>query len=411
MMPFRKEQIEYTINGLNATNEPLIALDQTGYYSAGLGDNQGVYYFVSLIAKYFNLSGDAATNIFLFSLLFLATSIAICSFFLLFKNWIFRITAIIGCFLAAKIAYLCSDIYITYFFVVFALIPLFILIKNRYPQSKWIWISTLAFSGILIGYSNFIREHSGTIVFIFILLWIALDKILNKKQKALYICFLFVFTLIPYTHQKSLTMKRDLFLTQHSKTKTFLLNQNQPNPFEESIPTNTKNTNTFKAPSTPIFCKWHLFYIGLGYKKNKYGIQYSDHFGLMKARSHNPEIQYLSKKYDQILKKEYFSILKSDPWFVLHLYFRKFLSIALLIFRHVYLGILFFFFARPSWREFLPFCIAGLFGSIPGIVVIPHVKYALGALALAFSFGIYMTGLGIEKYRKASRMLAKPQNA
>ena len=393
LMPFRQEQIECTINGLNTTNVPLVALDQTGYHSAGLGDNQGIYYFVSHIAKYLNLTGNTATDIFLFFLLALGTSIAICSFFFLFKSWIFRIVAFIGCFLSAKIAYICSDVYITYFFAVSSVIPLFILIKNRHLQSNLVWIGTLAFSGIVIGYSNFIREHAGTTVFTFIFLWIALDKLLNNKQKVIYICLLCTSILIPYAHQKNLTMNRNIFLEQHSKIRSFQ---------------ETKN-NIFVTPSIPSLCKWHIAFIGLGYKENKYGIKYADSFGLLKAKSINPEVLYLSKEYDQILKHEYFSLLKSDPWFVFKVYFRKFLSIGWLICRHVLLGIIFYFFVKLSWREALPFCLAILFGFIPGVFAVPNEKYALGALSLSFLFGLYIIGLGIEKYRESSRIIAKPQ--
>lgn len=386
IMQSRQTEIEKTFDGLNATNVPLVSQDQYGFHVAGNADNDGIYYFVSHIAKYFGLQVNTAIDIFLCFLLVLGVSIAICCFFFLFKSWLSRLISSSAClFLTFSCAYFFSgvyDVYIAYFFAVSAIVPLFVLIKNRPSKSKCLWIGALAFSGIVIGYSNFIREYAGTTAFIFLILWIVLDQVLKKKEKAVYICLLCVFSLIPYAHEKTLLKQRDLFFKQHQELVAY---QNL------------------------TFPTWHLFYIGLGYLENDYGIRRMDECAIEKVKSINPDVIYLSKEYNQILKHEYFSLLKSDPWFIFKTYLMKLLVSCWIVLKYANIGLLFYFSVRPSWREVLPFCIAALFGILPGIVTAPFEKYLLGMISLAVLFGVYMIGRGIEKYRKTSRVIAEHQ--
>jgi hypothetical protein len=382
IMPTRQTEIEKTFDGLNATNVPLVAMDRSGFHPAGNADSEGMFYFVSHIAKFFHFSTNTALDIFLFFLLALGASIAIGCFFFLFKSWISRFISSVGCLLLTKLAYNLSDVYIAYFFAVSTTVPLFILMKNRHHNAKWLWIGSLAFSGIVIGYSNFIRDYAGTAVLIFLVLWIACDQVLNKKEKTIYMCLLCVFSLIPYAHEKTLLKQRDIFFKQHQELVAY---------------------------QHLTFPTWHLFYIGLGYLENDYGILRKDESAMEKVKSINPKVTYLSKECNRSVKNEYFSIMKSDPWFVLKSYIVKLLVSCWLALKYANIGLLFYFYVRPSWREVLPFCVAALFGILPGIVTAPFDKYLLGMISLATLFGVYMIGMGIEKYRKTSRIIAQHQ--
>jgi len=383
IMPSRQKEIEKAIDGLNATHVPLISMDSSGYHAAGHSDNDGIYYFVSHIAKYFNLSATTATDVFLLFLLALGASIAICCFFFLFKSWLSRIVSSSAwLFLTVCCACFWSDVYIASFLAISAIVPLFVLIKNRPPKSRWVWIGALAFSGIVIGYSNFIRQYAGTTALLFLVLWITLDQALKKKERALYLCLLFVFSCIPHAQEKSLSNQRDVFLGQHQASSDF-----------KAIP----------------FPTWHLFYIGLGFLENDYGIERTDSSGFLKAQSINPEVQYLSAEYNEILKHEYFALLKSDPWFVIKTYLMKSLIICWMLLKYTNLGLVFCFYVRPSWREVWPFFAAASFGALSGIAAEPSVTYILGSISLGTFFGVYMMGSGIEKYLKVSRAIAQHQ--
>jgi hypothetical protein len=65
---------------------------------------------------------------------------------------------------------------------------------------------------------------------------------------------------------------------------------------------------------------WHPTYLGLGYLPNKWGIRWEDAVGLAAARKVDPHVVYLSPHYEQILRHLYFTAVKSDPGWALHLY-------------------------------------------------------------------------------------------
>ncbi|NGX50430.1 MAG: hypothetical protein K1060chlam2_00276 [Chlamydiae bacterium] len=377
MMSTRHEEIANTIEGFNASNVPIVALDQYGYHASGMADNFGLYYFVPQLAKYFNLSVDMATTLFLISLLALGTSIAICCFFFIFNNWISRIAASFGLLLLAQISYNCSDVYIAYFFGVSTTVPLFLLLKHRLPKSKYLFLGILAFSGIMIGYSNIIRKYSGTTALIFLVLWMMFNLNLKKKTLVLYIGLLFVFSLIPFFHGKNLEKNRNAFLEQNQPSGHY-----QPRPF----PT------------------WHLFYIGLGYFENDYGLYHKDECAAEKVKSINPEVAYLSEEYNQILRGEYFLLLKSAPWFILKTYLMKLLILCWKFLKYTNLGLIGYFYVRPSWRELLPFLAAASFAALPGIVAEPQKLYVLGMVSLSAIFGVYMIGLSLEKIPRVSEL-------
>ncbi|NGX50426.1 MAG: hypothetical protein K1060chlam2_00272 [Chlamydiae bacterium] len=376
IMPSRHEEIAKTIEGLNASNIPIVALDHYGYHAAGSGDNFGLYYFVSQIAKYFNLSADGATSLFFISLLALCAAIALFCCFFLFKSWLSRLISSTGLLLAVYCASFFQDVYIASFFAISVTVPLFVLIKKRPPKSQWIWVGLLAFSGIVVGYSNFVRQYAGTTALIFMVLWILFDLTLKKRTRALYIVLLFLFSSIPFFHGKNLVENRNAFFEQNRPSGHY-----QPAPF----PT------------------WHLFYIGLGYLENDYGLYREDGCAKERVKSIAPEVIYLSAEYNQILRGEYLLLLKTIPWFVLKTYLVKFLILCWIVLKYANLGLICCFYVRPSWRELFPFFAAASFATLPGIVAEPLEYYVLGMVSLSAIFGVTMIGRAIEKYRERSR--------
>lgn len=356
-MESRHFQLEYTLEGLKATDVPLVNLHNNSYSMAAYADDPGIYYFIPWIAKSFGISLDLAIDLFFGLLLFIPAVISITCFVLFFKHWSSRFVSVAGILLLTLMILKYSDVYITPFFVIGSTIPLFLLMKKL----NW----TLAFSGLLIGYGNLIRFHAGTGVLLFLVSWILLNKDLLKVSKAYCLSILILFSLLPYAHFKFLENKRDQFLN--------------------------KNIESVSHP------KWHSIYIGLGYLENKYGIQYDDSCAAAKAFSIKPKVVPCSDEYEQILKNECFLLAKTDPIFIIKTVFAKILALLFKALKFANFGLLFCFYIKPSFRETAPFLIAALYYSLPGILTMPHSPYVSGLISLSAFFGIYMICLGLER--------------
>jgi hypothetical protein len=61
---------------------------------------------------------------------------------------------------------------------------------------------------------------------------------------------------------------------------------------------------------------WHTVYIGLGVIPNRYGIYYSDSVAAAYVHKIDPTAQYLSPRYEAILRKRVIKIAETDPGFV-----------------------------------------------------------------------------------------------
>jgi hypothetical protein len=65
---------------------------------------------------------------------------------------------------------------------------------------------------------------------------------------------------------------------------------------------------------------WHPTYLGLGYLPNRWGIRWSDRVGEETVHRIDPHAAYLSPRYEQILRRQYLSIVRHHPFWVARLY-------------------------------------------------------------------------------------------
>lgn len=366
IMEGRYDQLQNTLEGWKRTDVPLVSWNPPHYEIAGFTDDLGIYYFVPGIAKTFGISIDSAINLFFGSLLGLGVLISFLCFWLFFRDGPSRLISFIGHSLLAVAAFRYSDVYLAPYFAVTAIIPFFLLLRSI-PRSWWI---RLALSGLVIGYCNLIRSHAGTGVLLFLLTWIGVHRDLSKRAKGTSLLTLLAFVAIPYLHFHALEAKRDQFLSQKGV-----------------------------APASISHPKWHSIYIGLGYLKNPYGIQYSDCFASEKVRSMDPKVPYCSPEYEKILKQACFSLLKTDPLFILKNLAAKILSLCFKVLLFMNLGLVFWFYVKPPLRAMAPFLVSALFYALPGVLVMPWNIYLSGFISLLTLFGIYLIGLGMEKLR------------
>jgi hypothetical protein len=73
---------------------------------------------------------------------------------------------------------------------------------------------------------------------------------------------------------------------------------------------------------------WHTMYIGLGYLPNDYGIRYRDGVAQARVQRDAPGTRYLSARYDTVIRRAYFSVVRHHPFEVIKQYAAKILVTA-----------------------------------------------------------------------------------
>ena len=61
---------------------------------------------------------------------------------------------------------------------------------------------------------------------------------------------------------------------------------------------------------------WHTVYIGVGYLPNSYGLKYFDTTAIERVRRTDPNVRYLSPRYETILREAYFDLVRDHPVWV-----------------------------------------------------------------------------------------------
>ncbi len=364
IMECRHLELENTLKGLYLSDVPIVSYSGSNYWPAGFADDLGNYYLIPSIAKGLGISIDQAIDLFFGSLLAVGAMVAFFCFYSAFTHWASRVVSFIAISLLTIASFRYSDVYITFFFASATLIPLFALKKPRGALY-------FAIAGVLIGYCNFIRSHSGTGVLLFLFLWLILNPNLQWNKKAFYFSVLVLSCLLPYLHFHHLEQQRDRYLSKIS-------------PAYESL-----------RVTHP---KWHSIYLGLGYFPNRHGIEWSDRCAWEKALSINPNVKNCSPEYEKILRNLVFQIAKEDPIFILKTLLHKFLKIICRFLIFFNFGIAFYFYVKPQLHQVLPFFISAGFYSLSGILVMPINVYLAGMSSVATLFGLYMICVGIEKY-------------
>jgi hypothetical protein len=132
---------------------------------------------------------------------------------------------------------------------------------------------------------------------------------------------------------------------------------------------------------------WHNAYIGLGYLPNRYGIEWNDSISTVFVERKDPDAGYLTERYEQILRDEWFRIARQDPGLVVRNVLAKlglafdaardrFGVVLLLAPLALFVGA-----QRRRWRRWLLIVAPGLVLSLPpSLLTMPQLQYQLGWL-------------------------------
>ena len=356
IMPSRLENIDRAIQGYEQTGVSLIYFDKNGLSPAGVNDEIGVYYFIPLAARLFDLNAQQAAFCFYYAIIGFSFVLSFVGACFLFRSWVSRGLALLGLTWLGIISINSGTVYGVPPATVVAVLPWFLYFSNK-TQLTPIFLGVGFLSGVTIGFSHSIR--------------------INGAAGLL----LFIGTGITFLIQHSLKEKLKLV----AAIALGLL-----------VPILCFSTESFQ-PMEQRYLFWHSIYIGFGYLNNPLGIEYDDSAAADKVRSISPDTETFSSEYAEILKEEVFQLIRYHKNFVLHTIFAK---IGVMLFFFLYsanLGLIAAYYYPKKWALESTFLVAILFSTAPGILVMPYRRYILGYMAFSLFYGLVSLNEAVEQ--------------
>ena len=379
--PVRLEMLRGADRGLRETGISLLSWYQGQWIPAGSApptvDDPALYLFSEWTAKLTGFPIDRAIDAFFWAAILLAVGLGAWGFTRLFKTWPARLVGYAGCALMAREAYKIADVQCACVFPILALIPLLLSLPEWKERQGPRWLVGAVLVGLVCGYTNLTRMQAGTGVFLFAGTLLLFLKSMPIRWKALLGMALVLGMVLPTVHFRILEKKRDAFLVQ-----------NVPGYEVREV-------------RHPV---WHPMYIALGYIPNKYVAPYDDSTGFAAVKAVDPDAPLLSPRYEAVMKGLVLKMVTEHPGFALWQLWLKWWVIVGLVLRFGNIGLVLAFWVKPSWRLALPFLPAMALYAIPGLIVSPVRHYVLGVYLTAAVFGVWMTGLAIDRWRARPRL-------
>jgi hypothetical protein len=376
IMPCRIKSYQATLDGFKLTNHHLVAYNDVCnnganiLMPAGYADDIGSYFFVPYLSNLLSLNVELTAKIFFSLYGLIALTIALFGINKLYTNKKSKIYGFIHITLLALLFIYVGDNYSFYGSTCIMLIPLWLILINTKKINLKNLILLSLFTGLIIGFSNIVRSHSGTSVLLSILIFFIFSKKIKKNILKIFSILIICMPIFIINLSFDYLKNKRAELLELDKYKIKLI--------ERGIETNNARA------------MWHNFYYSLGYlySAKEYYPQANDTNSLKKAQSIEPNIVLFSKKYENLLRKEYFSFILNNPmsYFetmaakagVIIFYIIIFTNISLLIFiKHKKINTTFYF-----------FLVGIIFNSLFGIMATPEYSYLLGLFAYCVFFNI-----------------------
>lgn len=268
----------------------------------------------------------------------------------------------------------CGDVYVISSATALALIPLALYFVHKQKDD---WKLPLFFFclGVFAGLSNYVRTHSGTLVLVFVGILIVGYSRAAWGRRLFFISLILAGYLVPVTYFSPIIKERDAF-------------------FRAYEPEGSKLT-------IGAHVIWFNVYIGLGFLDNPYGLAYRDEIATQKYKSVLPDAQGSNTETEKVLKKAVFDFVQAHPGFVAKTLLAKTIYILGYLLIYANLGL------YVRWRRRGPifgewaFLGAMAFGSLNGLLIIPHPSYLLGFGAVATIYSIWIV---IDQRRQLDRI-------
>ena len=348
-------------------------------YAVGAGDDLGIYVYLPLLSRLFGLSDPVQMLRYCYAALFgLTAALYPVIFFRLTRSMLAGIAAplmLIAC--AASLGF--NDIYWVPAWGCLTLLPLIFLLsrgRSRYEFPALVGLTLIA------SWLTTIRSSAGLPIAIACVLVMLIHRYrwwrLLGGVAVLAIAYISIsaFVISPIRAHSETRLGGSALIQDRSTAHTF----------------------------------WHPAYLGLGYLPNSYGIRFLDAVAIARVKHDAPGTVYLSERYETVLRKAYFSVVRNHPAAVLKQYAAKALVTTADAFLYIWPALLILpamlllspdrrFWRRCAWLT-VPALIVTF---LPAMVAIPLQVYEqglYGAVALLSILGVCWV---IERTESAAR--------
>ena len=292
LMGTRADGVEQSIRTLESGGPPLLgcrndydrAHPLDGCAPVGVTDDQGLYLYLPLFAQAAGLdSAEEALKWFYIALFAVLALVSPLVFYGLFKSVLAALVAPAAIVFHFDL-FVDTDIYWITGWCYLLAVPLLLLLYER-----WGRYSPLLLAGVVaIGsFATSIRIHAG----LPILLGALIVAVLRRRS-------------LP-----GLLATAAIVCVAYLSFAAVLMGAREYRDYAVGDPGLSE-----RYPTRHPF--WHNAYIGLGYLPNRYGIEWNDAISTEFVRQKDPEAGYLSARYEQILRDEWFRIAREDPGLV-----------------------------------------------------------------------------------------------
>jgi hypothetical protein len=359
-MESRYIDLQQILEGYSRTGVPLVAVEN-GHLAAGApADDIGIFYFIPEMVRHWGLSLDQSITVFFVGIIAFSFILGLIGCFMWLKKPLMRAFAVIAIGLVLYITMKCADVYAISSCTVVIAVPwfLYFIKQGRTNPAFFIFIAAI---GLIMGAAQILRAHSGTAVLILILMVIWFSRVHSWKAKTAVTVLLFVFLAVTPAYFKILIAQRDRYLSG-------------------VIP------GYVSAPTAHTF--WHQVYIGMGYIPNNYGIEYDDWSAHSRALEIDPNMEYRSERYSEILKGEVIRIANEDPGFIARLVLAKLLKIIIRLLMCANIGLIAALLRPKPLNLELGFWLAIGFGALFGLLTKPWSGYILSFIAICAMYSV-----------------------
>jgi hypothetical protein len=373
IMPKRYMGIAETIAGLQQTGVPLVAAKGGVLDSATTNDDPGIYYFVPLLARQFNLSLDQSIDAFLVGLVALGFLLGLAGCWFLFRTWSGRLLAVVPLGLVSGVALVTGDVYVAPVAAVLGVVPFFLHLALR-GSGTVPFAGFLLLAGVGTAMAQTVRIHSGTPVWILIATWILFGVTGGARRKLVLGACLALGILGWQGFFSSRLDRRDAYLTS-----------NQPG----------------FTPQHRVHIFWSPIYEGLGFLGNDFGLVWNDEAARANIEAIAPGVRFTSPEYEQIVKAEVVRLTREHPYFMARTVFAKLGVMFMLLLFTAHVGLIAAWLYPKGWVLETSFWLPMALSSLPGVLVMPWHGYVSGFLALAAVYAA--VSLDHALHRRASR--------
>jgi hypothetical protein len=364
LMPGRYEGVCLVLVGYDASGQPLVGLQNGHFFGPDYGDDQGILWLVPPLIRTFHLTLDEGIDLFFGAALASSLFLGLLGFFLLFRDVVSRLIAVVGLGALYLGAWKVGDVYAFYVVSTVAVIPLFLSFCRRPAPSVGLALFLFCAGGI-IGTSEIVRTHSGTATLIFLVFVLLAGERLAGRWRLPFCVVLLLGIAVPYLAYEHAFVQRSEFLSRRGPAKAL-----------------TQKGHVL----------WHSVYIGLGFLQNPYVPAYLDEVGIAKVHSIDPSLAPFTPEYEMILRREVFRLARAHPNFLLTTLAAKAGVVLAYLLICANIGLLAAFLYPKGCVVECAFWLAMGFNSLFGLAVVPKVVYLLGLMSFAVLYGIFSIG-------------------